>query len=361
MGKNILDLLNKIMSFKSITSNTDASKDLISFIQEYLSNSNLVIKKISSERYDNLLIYSKNRNDQKPFRILLNAHVDVVPAPDTMFEIKIQEGKAYGRGVYDMNGASSAMIELFKNESNQNTLPEDVGLMIVTDEEIGGFGGTKQVMQDHIADTNFFLGGEPTNLQILTAHKGILKVTISTKGKAAHGSTPWNGKNAIIQLSNMIHNFFEDNPQPTNEAWETTYSPNIITGGTAFNVVPEKAEITFDIRSVDTDSSETILEKLRKYFTDAEISVTFDEPGLNTSTLNPEIEKLSKIILKHTNQNSVIMKAHYATDARFYYQKGIPAIHLGPIGGNMHEEGEWLDIKSLSIYYLILQEFIKAA
>lgn len=357
MEKNILTLLEKLVAFRSATSNKEEGNNIIDYVAKYLNNKNATIKKYVHEGYSSMLVYSKNHSPNKPFQILLNAHLDVVPAPAELFNLTIKGNKAYGRGVCDMKGAAACMIELFKNLIENNTLPEDVGLMLVTDEEIGGFSGTGMLAGEKEAQAKFFLGGEPTNLNILTAHKGVLKVTVSHSGTSAHASHLWKGKNANVTLAQQISHFYLENPIPKKEVWATTYSLNMMSGGTAFNVVPNYAEATFDIRRIETDSPQKIINKMKKYFPKAEIKVTMNEPGLETKTNTAEIKKLEQLIKKYSHKCRFI-KEHYATDGRFYGVKKVPAVHFGIVGGGMHQIDEWIDIKSLSIYYKILQEYL---
>ena len=358
MEKNILALLEKLVEFRSVSSDKEEGAKIINYVADYLNNENVFVKRYSNDGFASLLVYSKNHTINKPFRLLLNAHLDVVPASQELFKLKIKGNKAFGRGTYDMKGSAAAMIELFKNLSEKNELPDDVGLLLVTDEEIGGFSGAKLFSEKKDAETRFFLGGEPTNMKILTAHKGILKITVTQRGKSAHGSRPWEGSNANVTLAESISRFYKDNPIPKKEMWATTYSLNLMNGGTAFNVVSDYAEATFDIRRIYEDKSEKIISTIKKYFPQAEIKVVMNEPGLETNSIVPEVKKLAQILKKYNKGKNVFIRDTYATDGRFYSAKKIPAIHFGLKGGCMHQEGEWVDIKSLSPYYKALQEFL---
>jgi len=355
MEKNILALLEKLVEFKSVSSDKKEGGKIINYVAGYLNNKNLLIKRYINNGFSSLLIYGKNHLVNKPFRILLNAHLDVVPALREAFKLKIKGDKAFGRGVYDMKGAAAAIIELFRNLSEKNKLPDDVGLTLVTDEEIGGFSGTKIFSEKKEAKTRLFLGGEPTNLM---AHKGILKITVTHRGKSAHGSRPWDGKNANVKMASDISRFYTENPLPKREIWATTYSLNLINGGTAFNVISDHAEATFDIRRIYQDQPEKIISKIKKYFPQAEIKVKMNEPGLETDRTVPEVKKLAQILKRYNKEKDLFTKDHYATDGRFYSIKKIPAVHFGLEGGGMHQKNEWIDIKSLSLYYKILEEFI---
>lgn len=333
MEKNTLVLLKKLVEFRSVSSDKEEGSKIINYAADYLDNKNALVKKYTNDGFASLLVYGKNHPAGKPFRLLLNAHLDVVPAPQELFKLKIKGNQAFGRGTYDMKGSAAVMIELFKNLSEKNNLPDDVGLTLVTDEEIGGFSGAKIFSEKKEAETRFFLGGEPTNLKILTAHKGILKITVIQRGKSAHGSRPWEGNNANVTLAESISRFYKDNPLPKKEIWTTTYSLNLMNGGTAFNVVSDYAEAIFDIRRIHEDKLEDIISNIKKYFPRAEIKVVMNEPGLETENSVPEVKKLTRILKKYNKEKNTFIRDTYATDGRFYSSKKIPAIHFGLKGG----------------------------
>src|SRR3972149_1183586 len=111
MEKNILRLLDKLISFKSVSSNKRESDKVIDFVVKYLSHKTLKFEKFIDNGFSSLIVYGKNHVANKPFRILLNAHLDVVPAPDKIFKMRKSGDKIFGRGVFDMKGAGAVMIE----------------------------------------------------------------------------------------------------------------------------------------------------------------------------------------------------------------------------------------------------------
>jgi succinyl-diaminopimelate desuccinylase len=357
MKETIVDLLEKLIAFESVSTNKIECQLMLTFVQKYLG-SNLKVVTFGNDGVSNLLIYSKEHKPNQPFRILFNAHLDVVPAPVEMFKMTIDGDRAMGRGVYDMKAAGAVMIELFLRLAKEHRLPADVGLMLVTDEEIGGLNGTKSAFESGLAETEFFFGGEPTDFKILSAHKGVVQLKVIYSGKPAHGSRPWAGENANIKLATAIANFYRHNPSPVKEVWETTYSLNLMAGGTAGNVISDKAEATFDIRRIETEPADKTVAKLATYFPGAEISIQFNEPGLFTDQNTPYVKRVAEIVKKRTGQNPVFMREHFATDARFYSSKGVPAVHVGPIGGGIHQYNEWVSLSSLAVYSVMLEDVV---
>ena len=131
-------------------------------------------------------------------RILLHGHADVVPGDEWQFEPYEENGELYGRGVYDMKGALAAMMYAVE-DLNSLGCDATVELLVVPDEEQehgGRTGAELLIKRGHVGD--FLITGEPTDFHVGTQSKGVLDVRITLRGKSAHGSTPWLGKNAVL-------------------------------------------------------------------------------------------------------------------------------------------------------------------
>src|SRR6266567_2944085 len=129
----MISLLEELIAIPSVSSDIVELENVIDFAQNYFSSTKLSVKKFVSNGYPSLLI---SKNPQTKFRLILNAHLDVVPAAEQMFALQMKENIATGRGVFDMKGAAAVMMTLFKDLSQGDKLPEDVALMLVSEEEI---------------------------------------------------------------------------------------------------------------------------------------------------------------------------------------------------------------------------------
>ena len=129
-------------------------------------------------------------------RILLHGHVDVVPGEESQFEPREEGDELYGRGVYDMKGALAAMMYAIEDLQKLGC-EATVELLVVPDEEgeHGARTGAEVLISNgHVGD--FLITGEPTDFHVGTQAKGVLDVRVTLRGKSAHGSQPWLGKNA---------------------------------------------------------------------------------------------------------------------------------------------------------------------
>src|ERR687894_563140 len=130
--------------------------------------------------------------------IVLHGHLDVVPARPEQFEPRVVGDRLYGRGAYDMKGGLASMMCAVHDVAAQDSVR--VHFVCVCDEEseeVDDRGSDQAVKEGYLGD--FAITGEPTDLHIGIQAKGVLAMRIEVTGRAAHGSTPWAGDNAVLK------------------------------------------------------------------------------------------------------------------------------------------------------------------
>lgn len=353
MENEILELTKKLISVPSVSSNRKQCDKVLKLAARELKGFNK--REFSKNSVKSLLFYT-GKKATGTHKVLLNAHLDVVPADDEQFHPKIKGGKLYGRGAFDMKAAAAVMILTFKQLAND--IPHNIALQIVTDEETGGKNGTKyQVDKGVLAD--FVITGENSDLQIDNESKGILRVKLTAHGKSSHSAYPWLGDNAIVRLNKVIDAVLKLYPIPRKEVWRTTANlTKISTTNNASNKVPDFAEAEFDIRYIPQDVKK-IQYKLKKAVgRGVKIEFLRFDPPTFTDPDNEYVRKLRNSVKVITGRNAKTIAKHGSSDIRFYNILGIQAVALGPKGGNHHADDEWVDIKSLTTYAEILKDFL---
>src|SRR5262249_3930331 len=131
--------------------------------------------------------------------IFLVAHIDVVPAPKSLYQPRIESNKMYGRGAYDMKMAIACYI-LLLHELKEWLGEKNIGLMLTSDEEIGGMQGVKRLLEAGYSSKVAFLPDGGFNWNFEEEAKGVLQIKIAARGKSSHSSRPWLGENAIDSL-----------------------------------------------------------------------------------------------------------------------------------------------------------------
>jgi succinyl-diaminopimelate desuccinylase len=308
-----------------------------------------------------LLAYASNKRPRR-FTVLLNGHVDVVPAKPEQFHPEEKDGKLYGRGALDMKAAALALTETFCEFAPKTSYP--LGLQIVSDEEIGGHNGTLYQMAQGV-QADFIIAGEFTPpSQICTASRGICQLRVRFTGKAAHGAYPWNGDNAAVQSTAFVTKLLEAYPIPPQEAWATTINVSSIAApNTALNRVPAAAEITLDCRYVPEDkhfrSQEAVLQLVHGLNPACVAEFILFEPAHYTDEQHPLVQQLADALASVTGEKTTFIKKPGGSDVRFYSNKDMPAVVCGLQGQGIHGDHEYLELESLKTYRSALAAFLE--
>ena len=195
--------------------------------------------------------------------ILLNSHVDTVPPgdpalwrTDPLTPVE-RDGKIYGRGAEDAKGCLAAMIVVFEAlAARREALPVRVVLMAVGAEERGGLGTRLEVSNGFRADAAIV--GESTLLEPKLAHKGVLRLEVEIKGRAAHASDPEAGVNAVVAMGPVISALdrlaAEVRTRQERHTGRASLVISTIAGGVALNVIPASCVISIDRRVLPTET-----------------------------------------------------------------------------------------------------------
>lgn len=294
-------------------------------------------------------------------RILLHGHVDVVPGEEWQFEPHEEQGELYGRGVYDMKGALAAMMHAVWD---LNELGSDctVELLIVPDEEheYGGPTGA-EILIGNGHTGNFLITGEPTDFHIGTQAKGVLDLRITLRGKSAHGSRPWLGKNAVL-LAYDHYRRLQELPF-ARERSELFPYPSInlarIIGGDVINRVPDRCTYDVDIRYLPNQDPQEITRQVRSVEPSADVEILFSREPTYVSRRNPYVKALREVAARHFHGNPVGVGRHGASDIVYFQRAGVPGVEFGPIGGGHHGPREYVVGDSLETYRQMLVQFVQ--
>ncbi len=353
MNDQILSLTKKLIAFPSESNNREACLEILELAQKELQGFSFT--PFAKNGIPSLL-YTNTPSPTKKCKIILNAHLDVVPAKKEHFVPKEKDGKLYGRGAYDMKAAAAVMILLFKELAQE--LPYTLGLQLTTDEETIGFYGTNYQLEEGITGEFAITGECGSNLRITNRLRGLHVIELTASGVEAHAGHLWHGENALLKLYEAINSLLQHYPTPDAPSWITTINlANITTKNTTHNVVPSEATALLDIRTIPEDV-DTILPKIQSLLPEGIImKIIKSMPGLNTKETNPYIQKLMQSYKEHDKQ-LVLTESYAGSDMIFFAMQGIDGIEFGPIGAGQHSDEEWVNIKSLEDYYQLLKSFL---
>jgi succinyl-diaminopimelate desuccinylase len=354
--KETLRLTQDLIRFKTMHSAPDEIRRCADFILDYLKGHHIHHQTFDHNGYPSILVLP--RPDYAP--VLLMSHIDVVDAPDSLFDPVEKDGSLYGRGAIDDKYAAALSLVLLRKHIKRleaagkgiDDLP--FGILITSDEEVGGHDGAEKVLADVKVDFCIALDGGTLN-KVVSKEKGLLTLKLIAHGKAAHGARPWLGENAIENLIADFNTIKAEFNQTGPDHWHRTLNFSKIRAGKSFNQVPDRAEAIFDIRFTEADDPEALLRLLQEKIL-GELVIEQKEPmflGGESPYLDLLVEMYGDI---------VVGSEHGASDARFLSVRGIKGIVWGPEGDNSaHTLTEHVRIDSLSALYDRLDAFLEKA
>lgn len=292
--------------------------------------------------------------------LVLHGHLDVVPGAPGQFEPVVEGGRLYGRGAYDMKAALAAMLVALP-APDRVPAGTCVRLAIVGDEESeeSEDRGT-DFLVDRGLTGDLAITGEPTDLQVGVAAKGVLALRIPVAGRSAHGSTPWLGENAILAAIGRFHGI-ESLPFAT-EGSEHFSRPSVnlgrIRGGDALNQVPDSCEIDVDIRFLPGQDPDEIRAQVASLGPET-VETIIELPAIDGPVDDRLVGLLTGVIEDVSGRSATTVGRDGASDAISFIRAGVPAVEFGPAGEGHHGPEEWVSIESLEQYREILSRLIE--
>ncbi|MFA6252471.1 MAG: M20/M25/M40 family metallo-hydrolase [Candidatus Paceibacterota bacterium] len=351
MEKKLIELTSNLIRFKSTENNLEEREKIIEYVKKEFDGYKVYIREYKSSKSPSVVITL--HRERNPY-IFLNGHLDVVPAEERQFEPKVTSSKIYGRGAGDMKAACAVMIETMKYFSLKKKKPS-VGLMLTTDEEVGGNNGVKKLLKRHRSKFAIIPDGDKNLKSIVLDQKGVFHCKVWTKGKSAHGSRPFLGENAIDKIIDIYQRIKKVIPDCSAGEWKNTLNLGKIQGGDVINKVPNYAEAYFDIRTVNNYETEKIFNTIKS------ITSNFKVLNMGYACVQEPIDFIENF--KKITEGELRAKVEYsrvegASDARYFSQLGIPIIVNSLKCDNKHTKNEWVDIKQMVSFYNILVEFL---
>lgn len=357
MRDDVVKLTQELVKVPSVKGR-GRMKEVLEVVERYLRR----FEGIGREEFEHngvpSVLYFNRKTRPEKFRLLLNGHVDVVVAPEKLFEPRLEGDKLYGRGAMDMKGGVAAGVVAFAELVGKVNYP--LGLQLTADEEVGGFDGVKWQLEEGVR-SEFTIALEPTQLNVAVAAKGVLWVEVEAKGKSAHGAYPWLGDNAVVKLMRFLEEVLQTFPVPEgDDKWKTTCNLAYIkTENETTNKVPDTARARLDVRYVPADKEEVWkkIEMLAEKYPGVVVSKIMLESNHYVDPERKEVKLLTEVIEKVSGRKPKLIKNNGASDVRHFTSQGMAGVEFGAVGEGMHEEGEWVSVKSLGQVVEVLTRF----
>jgi acetylornithine deacetylase len=355
-------LLSDLVSINSINPDlvpgSPGEAEIARYIAHWLERAGLEVELVESvSGRPNVVGIARGAGGGKT--LLLNGHMDTVGVagmPEAHKPV-IKDGRLYGRGSYDMKGGVVACMMAIAAAKKQR-LRGDVIFTGVIDEEYASLG-TMDLSKRFQADGAIV--AEFTELQLILAHRGFVWFEVETIGKAAHGSRPDLGVDAIVKMGKVLTELEKlDQKLRSNSTHPLLRSgslhASLITGGQELSSYPERCILSAERRTLPGETPEAveaeflqIVQELQR--SDSSFNAVLRR-GIDRSPLEtPEEAEIVQTILsassKVLHHPAPIAGVQFWTDAAVLSAAGIPSVLFGPAGSGAHAVVEWVDLASV--------------
>jgi acetylornithine deacetylase len=363
--KQLLDLLSKLIAINSVNPclgpGGKGEMEIAAFIGETFEQIGLEVefKKFGTDRV-NVVGLLKGSGDGQS--IMLNGHTDTVTANAMEidpFKPVVKDGNVYGRGALDMKSGVAAQIMAVRAIIQSGIrLKGDIILACVADEEYISIG-TEALLQDFTADAAVIC--EPTDLEIVIAHKGFAWAAVEVFGKAAHGSRPQEGIDAIIKSAKVLAGLDRLNSEVlVKKEHPLLGNPSIhasmIKGGSEWSTYPDYCKIELERRTLPGENKDTVAKELqlllddikqedREFKADFDI-VCFRQP-FEISRERQIVKCLEQACLKVMDKKPRFSGASFWMDSALLSAARIPTVIFGPAGEGLHAAVEYVNFDSV--------------
>jgi acetylornithine deacetylase len=279
--------------------------------------------------------------------LMLNAHMDTVGVTgmEDPFSGRIADGRVHGRGAYDMKGSLAACM-LAAARCARLGLRGDVVVTAVADEEVASVG-TEAVVRELQADAAIV--AEPTEERLALAHKGFVGFAVEVTGRAAHGSRPDLGVDAIARMGPVLVRLGELADELQAGPGHPLLGPgsvhgSLIEGGQEYSSYPATCRLVGERRTVPGETDELVRAEVEALLGDVAGSceLLLGRPALETDAGAP----IARLVARHAGGPELVGVPFWA-DSALLHAAGIPTVLFGPCGEGAHAAMEWVDVASL--------------
>ena len=343
-----IGLLRQLIGLKTITAHVENVNRAQDTIRAFLSEHGVTC---AMEELDGRkILYASNTPGKTP-DLLLNAHVDVVPAEnDAQFSPVIEGDWIVGRGSGDCLGnavcAAKTLCEAGPGVS--------IGAIFSSDEEAGGRTTEHMVRLGYAARRLVCVLDNFDDDNICFAQKGIMYLKLSARGTSGHSSTPWLFDNPIDKLVTGWARLLEKWKNPAkDDQWHASIAGTMLHAGIIANQIPDTAEMTVNVRTTRPEEEESIMKFIRET-TGLEVEYVSGRPPLAVRSDAEDLDLLAEVMAEHFGKKPGFTRMNGATDACHFAAGSAPVAIIGIRFSGAHAKSERASLSSLESYSLML-------
>ncbi len=294
--------------------------------------------------------------------LLLNAHMDVVGAEGMAapFAPRIEDGRLYGRGGFDMKGGLAAIM-LAAARAARADLRGDVIVAAVCDEEFASIGA-EAVAAEVWADAAIVT--EPTGLDVCVAHKGFLWLEVETDGVAAHGSRPDLGVDAIAAMGGVLVGIERLAAALAAGRSHPLLGPgsvhaSLIEGGRELSSYPERCTLALERRTIPGETRELVEAQVRALAGRGRVRTTFERAPFEVEPDVSVVRALRRHAAAVLGREPAVVGHAAWMDAAVLSAAGMSTVVFGPGGAGAHATEEWVDLASVAACADVLESIAR--
>lgn len=372
--------LARLIAFPTVS--RDTNLDLMAYVQERLNEYSIQSRLIHNDEGTKANLLA-TVGPMVEGGVVLSGHTDVVPIDDQdwhtdPFTVVEKDGKLFGRGTCDMKCFIATALAALPDMVAAN-LPVPLHFAFSYDEEVGcaGVPSLIKLIREELPAPKAVIVGEPTDMKVVTAHKGVTAVNALITGQEAHSSQTQLGYSAIMAAGRMIEfvrTMTDASAAGTNkdsrfEPDHTTMTVNVIEGGTALNIMAGHCTLTWDIRSLPGDNPQVyvdrfeafcrdvVLPDMRKTAPKANIQI---EVRAGTPALQFETDSEAERLCRQLTGDNAIRAVSFAAEAGQFQEAGFSTVICGPGSiAQAHQPNEFITLEQVGLGTRFMSDLIE--
>jgi acetylornithine deacetylase len=367
--QDVVEILAALVSFDTTSHKSNLA--LIEWIEQFLKQKNIACERVNEGNGKSSLLARIGPPGKGG--VVLSGHTDVVPTvgqPWTSdpYALTVRGTKFFGRGTSDMKSflaLALAHVDYWKAKN----LKKAVWLAFSHDEEIGCLGAApmaEHIIHEQIAPSLVVIG-EPTDMKLVIAHKGIISYETIITGREAHSSMPHQGVNAVMLMGELIHTLNDISIRARKKADKKSgFVPNystvhvgVVEGGTARNIIPRHCRIAWEVRPLPDTDVAALLKPYYEKCIELEDAMKSIDP--NTSIVTRQLTHVHGLKAMEEGSDHIALAKRlantnhaeyvsYGTEGGIFQHHGLNVIVCGPGSiDQAHQPDEWIESSQLEL------------
>ena len=368
MSAAAVEMIARLVGFATVS--RDSNLSLIEFVRDYLAEQGIESRLVHNGNATKANLYA-TIGPMVAGGVVLSGHTDVVPVDgqpwdSDPFVLTEKDGRLYGRGAADMKSFYAVALALVP-EMLERGLARPIHLALSYDEEVGCLGAPDMIarLAAELPQPRAVIVGEPTDMRVVTAHKGITGLETVVTGHEAHSSQTHRGVSAVMTAARLI-TFLDEMARenaagaPSESPFEppyTTIHVGTVQGGTATNIISRECRFGWDVRCIPEERSRDFVDRFERYCREEVLpdmqaiapaasiatSVLSDVPGLR-----PEPDGEAEALVRQLTGYNASDVVSYAAEAGQFQQAGFSTVLCGPGSiDQAHQPNEYIELSQV--------------